>query len=89
MLLKHLQNLLKTMVSAAHKYSANEDLATFILASDRGDESSLESSDKYDSELRIFVIFLLSVNFFKVYNFLMTSQISFLHVKVKSFKYRI
>ena len=56
MLLKHLQNLLKTMVS---------DLATFILASDRGDESSLESSDKYDSELRIFVIFLLSVNFFK------------------------
>ena len=77
------------MVSAAHKYSANEDLATFILASDRGDESSLESSDKYDSELRIFVIFLLSVNFFKVYNFLMTSQISFLHVNVKSFKCRI
>ena len=65
MLLKHLQNLLKTMVSVAHKYSANEDLATFILASDRVDESSLESSDKYDSELRIFVIFLLSVNFFK------------------------
>ena len=77
------------MVSVAHKYSANKDLATFILASDRGDESSLESSDRYDEELRIFVIFLLSVYFFKLYNFLMTSQISFLHVNVKSFKCRI
>ena len=68
MLLKHLQNLPKTMVSAVHKYSANEALATLILASDReindslilasdsesndlfGDESSLESSGRYDSE---------------------------------------
>ena len=56
MLLKHLQNLLKTMVSVAHKYSANEALATFILATDSesndsfGDESSLEPSDRYDSE---------------------------------------
>ena len=56
MLLKHLQNFLKTMVPVAHKYSANEALATFILASDSesndsfGDESSLESSDRYDSE---------------------------------------
>ena len=56
MLLKHLQNLPKTMVSAVHKYSANEALATLILASDSeindsfGDESSLESSDRYDSE---------------------------------------
>ena len=55
-LLKHLQNLLKTIVSVAHKYSANETLATFILASDNEsndsfrDESSLESSDMYDSE---------------------------------------
>ena len=45
-LLRHLQNLLKTMVSVAHKYSANESLATFILASDSdsndsfGDESA-------------------------------------------------
>ena len=44
------------MVSVAHKYSAKEALATFILASDSesndslGDESSLESSDRYDSE---------------------------------------
>ena len=44
------------MVSAVHKYSANEALATLILASDSeindsfGDESSLESSDRYDSE---------------------------------------
>ena len=29
MFLKYLQNLLKTMVSVAHKYSANEALATF------------------------------------------------------------
>ena len=56
MLLKHLQNLLKTMVSEAHKYLANEALATFISASDNesndllGVESSLESSDRYDSE---------------------------------------
>ena len=56
MLLKHLQNLLKTMVSVAHKYSANEALATFVLATDSesndsfGDESSLEPSDRYDSE---------------------------------------
>ena len=56
MLLKYLQNLLKTIVSVAHKYSAHEVLATFILASDSesndsfGDESSLESSDRYDSE---------------------------------------
>ena len=56
MLLKHLQNLLKTMASVAHKYSANEALATFILVSDNesndsfGDESSLKSSDRYDSE---------------------------------------
>ena len=53
MLLRHLQNLLKTV---AHKYSASEALATFILASDSessnssGDESSLQSSDSYDSE---------------------------------------
>ena len=44
------------MVSVAHKYSANEALATFILASDSesddsfGDRSTLESSDRYDSE---------------------------------------
>ena len=44
------------MVSVAHKYSANEALATFILASNSesndsfGDESSIESSDRYDSE---------------------------------------
>ena len=56
MLLKHLQNLLKTMVSVALKYSANEALATFILASDSesndsfGDASSLETSDRYDPE---------------------------------------
>ena len=43
-------------MSVAHKYSANEALAIFILASDSesndsfGDESSLESSDRYDSE---------------------------------------
>ena len=43
-------------MSVAHKYSANEALATFILASNSesndsfGDESSLESSDRYDSE---------------------------------------
>ena len=54
--LKHLKNLLKAMVSVAHKYSANEALATFILASDSesndsfGDRSTLESSDRYDSE---------------------------------------
>ena len=54
MLLKHLQDLLKTIVSVAHKYSANEALATFILASNSesndsfGDESNLESSDRYD-----------------------------------------
>ena len=56
MLLRHLQNLLKTMASVAHKYSASEALATFILVSDSessnssGDESSLQSSDSYDSE---------------------------------------
>ena len=56
MFLKHLQNLLKGIVSAAHTYSANEALATFILASDSesndsfGDESSLESSGRHDSE---------------------------------------
>ena len=44
MLLKHLQNLLKTMVSVAHKYSANEVLATFILASDS------ESKDSFGDE---------------------------------------
>ena len=44
------------MVSVARKYSANEALATFILASDSesndssGDESSLEFSDRHDSE---------------------------------------
>ena len=44
------------MVSVAHKYSANEALATFILASYIesndlfGDESSLESSDRYHSK---------------------------------------
>ena len=40
------------MVSVAHKYSTNEALATFILASnsESSDSSSLESSDKYDSE---------------------------------------
>ena len=44
------------MVSVAHKYSANEALATFILASNSesndsfGDESSIESSDRYDSQ---------------------------------------
>ena len=44
------------MVSVAHKYSANEAVATFILTSDNesndsfGDESSLESSDMYYSE---------------------------------------
>ena len=44
------------MASVAHKYSANEALATFILASDSessnwsGDESSLQSSDSSDSE---------------------------------------
>ena len=44
------------MVSVAPKYSANEVLATFVLASDSesndsfGDESRLESSVKYDSE---------------------------------------
>ena len=43
-------------MSVAHKYSANEALAIFILASDSesndsfGDESSLECSDRYDSE---------------------------------------
>ena len=53
MLLKHLRDLLKTMVSVAHKYSANEAIGTFILASDSksndsfGDESSLESTDRY------------------------------------------
>ena len=52
----YFQNLLKTMVAVAHKYSANEALTTFILASDSesndsfGDESSLEISDRYDSE---------------------------------------
>ena len=55
MLLKHLPNLLKTMVSVAHKYSATEVLATFILVSDGegndsfGDELSLKSLDRYDS----------------------------------------
>ena len=43
-LLGHLQNLLKTMVSVAHKYSANEALATFILASDS------ESNDSFGDE---------------------------------------
>ena len=44
------------MVPVVHKYSANEALATFILALDSesndsfGNESSLESSDRYDSE---------------------------------------
>ena len=40
------------MVSVAHKYSTNEALATFILASnsESSNSSSLESSDKYDSE---------------------------------------
>ena len=44
------------MVAVAHKYSVNEALTTFILASDGesndsfGDESSLESWDRYDSE---------------------------------------
>ena len=44
------------MVSVALKYSANEALATFILASDSesndsfGDASSLETSDRYDPE---------------------------------------
>ena len=41
MLLKHLQNLPKTMVSAVHKYSANEALATLILASDSEINDSL------------------------------------------------
>ena len=56
MLLKDLQNLLKIMVSAAHKYSANEALAIFALASDSesndsfGDLSSLGYSDRYKSE---------------------------------------
>ena len=56
MLLKHLQNLLKIMVSVTFKYSANEALATFVLASyiesndSFGDESSLESSERYDSK---------------------------------------
>ena len=44
------------MESATHKYSNNKAQAIFILASDSesndlfGDESSLESSDRYDSE---------------------------------------
>ena len=44
------------MVSVAHKYWANWALTTFILASysesndSFGNESSLESLDKYDSE---------------------------------------
>ena len=56
MLLKHLQNLLKAVVSVAPKYSANEVLAIFVLASDSesndsfGDESRLESSSRYDAE---------------------------------------
>ena len=56
MLLRHLQNITKNDVSVAHKYSANEALPIFILASDSesndsfGDESSLETSDRYDSE---------------------------------------
>ena len=43
------------MVSVAHKYSATEVLATFILVSDGegndsfGDELSLKSLDRYDS----------------------------------------
>ena len=43
------------MVSVAHKYSTDEALATYILASysesndSLGDESSLESSHRYDS----------------------------------------
>ena len=41
MFLKHLQNLLKAIVSAAHTYSANEALATFILASDSEINDSL------------------------------------------------
>ena len=43
-LFRHLQNLLKAMVSVAHKYSANEGLATFILASDS------ESKDSFGDE---------------------------------------
>ena len=56
MLLKHLQNVLKTVLSVGHKYSANDALVTFILASDSesndsfGDESSLQCSDRYNSE---------------------------------------
>ena len=52
---KHLEILLKKMVSGSLKYSANEALA-FILASDSdsndsfGNESSLDSSDSHDSE---------------------------------------
>ena len=44
------------MESAVNKYLANEVQAIFILASDSesndsfGDESSLESSDRYDSQ---------------------------------------
>ena len=44
------------MLSVGHKYSANEALVTFILASDSesndsfGDESSLQCSDRYNSE---------------------------------------
>ena len=38
------QNLLKTMVLVAHKYSANEALATLILA------SGSESNDLFDDE---------------------------------------
>ena len=50
------QNLLKIIVAVAHKYSANEALATFIFASNGesndlfGDELSLESSDRYGSK---------------------------------------
>ena len=42
--LKHLQNLLKTMVLVAHKYSANEALATLFLA------SGSESNDLFGDE---------------------------------------
>ena len=44
------------MVSVAHKYSATEVLATFILVSDGegndsfGDELSLKSLDRHDSK---------------------------------------
>ena len=41
------------MVSVALKYSANEALATFILASDiESNGSSLETSNRYDPEVQ-------------------------------------